>query len=90
MPDKMIKGVTNSNSIWIKDSLYTDKNTFKAAMNGVYLVYPLATPIVYNLSPVEIRTLAGQNVIWADTGSVTVTYKAQRTAAALMMMAGRF
>lgn len=58
--------------------------------NPLQVVYPLATPLVYDLTPVEIRTLAGQNTIWADTGDVTVTYKAQRTAAALMMMAGRF
>ena len=74
----------------IIDNSFSDAAAFKAAMSGVQLVYELATPIVYDLTPVEIRTLAGQNTIWADTGDVTVTYKAQRTAAALMMMAGRF
>lgn len=32
------------NGIGIKDSNYTDKDTFKAAMSGVYLIYELATP----------------------------------------------
>ena len=44
------------------------------------IVYPLKTPIVYDLSPVEIRTLAGQNTVWADTGSVTVKYTADTKA----------
>lgn len=36
-----------NNAIYIKDSAYSDAATFKAAMNGVYLVYPLATPEEY-------------------------------------------
>lgn len=73
---------------WISDrDVYAEGTT---PTTGAQVVYELAMPIVYHFSPVEIRTLAGQNTIWADTGSVTVTYKAKRTAAALMMMAGRF
>ena len=30
--------------IWVYDTAYTDAATFKTAMNGVYLVYELATP----------------------------------------------
>ena len=48
--------------------------------NPLQVVYPLATPIVYNLTPVEIRTLVGQNTIWADTGEVTVMYAADTKA----------
>ena len=41
------------------------------------MVYPLATPIVYDLTDVtEIITLLGTNNIWADCGDVTVTYGA--------------
>lgn len=47
---------------------------FKSAMSGVQLVYKLATPIVYDLTPTEVTTLLGDNTIWADTGDVTVTY----------------
>ena len=35
----------------IKDSAYTDKDTFKAAMSGVYLVYELATPTTETADP---------------------------------------
>ncbi len=33
-----------ANQVMIMDSAYSDKDTFKTAMNGVYLVYELATP----------------------------------------------
>lgn len=82
--------VSNNSFVYIRNDAYSDAPTFKTAMSGVQLVYELATPIVYHLTPVEIRTLLGVNNIWADTGDVTVTYKARRTAAALMMVAGRF
>ena len=46
------------------------------ADNPTKLVYELATPIAYQLTPQEVRTLLGDNNIWADTGDSTVTYKA--------------
>ena len=46
-------------------------------MSGVQLVYELATPQTYQLTPQEIiTTLLGQNNIWSDTGSSTVEYPA--------------
>ena len=43
--------VANVLSILITDSAYTDAATFKTAMNGVYLVYELATPTTETSSP---------------------------------------
>ena len=60
----------------VSDERFSDAATFKTAMSGVQLVYELATPITYTLTPQEIRTLLGNNNIWADTGDVTVGYKA--------------
>lgn len=40
---------SGSSYIVIKDSAYTDAAVFKTAMNGVYLVYELATPVEYTL-----------------------------------------
>lgn len=60
--------------IVVKDSRYTDAATFKAAMSGVQLVYELAEPIHYPLTPTEIKTLLGQNNIWANTGDTYVEY----------------
>lgn len=36
----------------------------------IHLVYPLATPLTYQLTPTEISTLLGTNNIWADTGDI--------------------
>lgn len=64
---------------WISDrDVYAEGTT---PTIGAQVVYELAAPIVYDLSPVEIRTLAGQNTIWADTGSVTVKYATTDTKA---------
>ena len=66
----------NSADIYIYDP-QTESMTgeeFKSAMSGVQLVYKLATPQTYQLTPTEIATLLGDNTIWADTGDVTVTY----------------
>lgn len=48
----------------------------KAIVAGTQLVYELATPITYTITPQEIRTLLGVNNIWADTGDTSVTYRA--------------
>lgn len=38
------------------------------------LVYELATPQTYHLTPLQVRTLIGPNNIWVDTGETAVTY----------------
>lgn len=41
------------------------------------LVYPLATPTTYQLTPQQVATLLGQNNVWADCGNIDeVKYKA--------------
>ena len=37
-------------------------------------VYELATPQTYQLDPTEVKTLLGENHLWADTGDVAVDY----------------
>lgn len=49
---------------------YTDATDFKTAMNGVQLVYELATPITIQLTPTQVKSLLGTNNVWADTGNV--------------------
>ena len=46
---------------------------------AVQIVYPLATPVTYQLTPQEITTLLGDNCVWADTGDVAVEYRADPT-----------
>lgn len=62
--------------VYIKDTRYSDAATFKAAMSGVQLCYELATPLTYQLSPHELKTLKGQNHVWSDAGDVDLTYVA--------------
>ena len=67
MEDKTIanRASTSDNQIMIKDTSYTDAQTFKTAMSGVQLVYELAQPQTYQLDPVQVALLIGeQNNIW--------------------------
>lgn len=60
--------------VQIKDDRYTDATTFKTAMNGVQLVYELATPITISLTPTQVSSLLGSNNFWADSGDSDVVY----------------
>lgn len=66
----------NSTQFFVRDLRYSDAAAFKSAVSGVKLVYELATPQTYNLTPQEVELLVGQNNVWADTGDVTLTYGA--------------
>lgn len=43
---------------------------------GACFAYELETPEVYQLTPSQVASLAGQNHVWADTGNITVEYGA--------------
>ena len=60
----------------VKATSYNDDaDAFGSAMDGVSLVYELATPQTIQLDPVTIQTLIGANTIWTDTnGSNTVVF----------------
>lgn len=61
-------------STWISDrDVYASGTT---PTIGAQVVYKLAEPIYYPLTPTEIKTLLGQNNIWADCGNVSVEYRA--------------
>lgn len=61
---------------YVKDDRYTDATTFKNAMDGVQLVYELATPQVYNLTPQQLQMLKGYNTVTTDAnGGMTIKYQ---------------
>ena len=61
-------------STWISDrDVYAEGTT---PTIGAQVVYKLAEPLEYDLTPIEIRTLIGYNAIFADTGNVAVGYRA--------------
>jgi hypothetical protein len=59
-----------SGRLYIKDSRFIDATAFKTAMNGVQLVYELATPLTIQLTPTVVKSLEGVNNISADSGDV--------------------
>ena len=63
--------------IRVRDSRYTDPTAYGTAITGQKIVYPISTPVTYNLTALEvIETLKGLNNIWSNTGNVTVEYPA--------------
>lgn len=66
--------VSNNKIVSIINTAYTDAQSFKTAMVGQTLVYPLATPYEIQLTPHQIRSLYGNNTIFADTGNASLEY----------------
>ena len=60
----------------IRDDDYTDATTFGQAVEGLKLVYPLATPVTYQLDPHAINTFYGANNFYCDTGDSQLNYRA--------------
>jgi len=46
---------------------------------GAQVCYKLSQAVVYTLTPTEIKSILGNNNIWADTGDSTVIYRADTT-----------
>ena len=65
-----IIGVSTAGVVSIKDTSYTDATAFTNAVLGKYLTYELATPITVTLTPTQVKTLLGNNNIFADSGNV--------------------
>lgn len=53
---------------------YASAADFKTAMSGIKLVYELATPLTYQLTPTQVSVLTGINNVWSTGDSVSVTY----------------
>lgn len=65
----------NGTQIRVRDDSYSDADGFTEAMAGQQLVYELATPITYALTPAQLKTLKGANVIYTSlNGNVTPIY----------------
>ena len=57
-------------------SLSADDWKALRASENIQFVYRLATPIVYDFDPTELRTLLGTNNVFSDIGDVSVQYRA--------------
>ena len=65
---------TSANQLRIRDATYASASDFKTAMDGVMLCYEVANPAEVQLTPHQIRSLYGNNTIFADTGNVALEY----------------
>jgi len=72
--DKAWWVLLDASRIRIRDNSYSDANTFSAFVSGQKLVYEVKTTRRYSLTASQIRTLMGQNNIFADTGSVSCSF----------------
>ncbi len=63
-------GIANATGI-LRDSRFSTPAEVKEGLSGKLLYYPLAEPAVFQLTPQELRTLAGVNRIRADCGEVS-------------------
>lgn len=55
--DKMITCSNNLDYIYVTNKAYTDKDAFKTAMLGVYLIYELAEAVTPTITPEQYQTL---------------------------------
>ena len=80
LADKEI-GVFNNTTglrrICIRDDSLTSLQDFESAIIGKKIAYEITTPETYSIDPeTNIKTNLGVNNIYADTGNVSVTYRA--------------
>ena len=76
MGDLTITGNVGNKFIYIRDTSFNTGADLVASLNGVYLVYELATPIEVDVTPEQISALLGVNNISSDAvGDVEVEYK---------------
>lgn len=61
---------TGTPRLYVRADSYSDATAFTSAVTGQKVVYELATPVVINLTPEQIATLAGLNNIYADCGDI--------------------
>lgn len=66
-----------SGTLRVRDTRYTDVNSWKTAIADEQIVVPLATPLTYHFDNLtQLTTVLGTNNIFVDTGDVQCEYRA--------------
>lgn len=89
------RGSSAACNVAVYSTISNAPNVFRFTSNGQYcyvtlpdttsadtvveIVYPVVSKQTYQLDPVDVRTLRGDNTLWADCGDVAVTYRADPT-----------
>ena len=63
-----------SGMIGLNDSAYADAASLTTALDGVQLVYLLATPLTVQLTPAQLTLLEGYNYITSVANSISMDY----------------
>lgn len=68
--------VQATGQVYVYDDRFTSRETAVQILDEEMpvIVYPLASPVVYQLTPVQIAALAGANTVFADCGAVEIEY----------------
>lgn len=74
-----------SDNLFIRDPRTTDGNEFKRLVTGQKIVYKLAEPITATIDPTEISLNEGENYVWTEEGTTTLTYMAKAAQRVLAM-----
>lgn len=74
LQNNQIVGGVNDTTVYVKDNRYTNATTFKQAMSGTGILYELATPQTYQLTPQQVNTLVGTNNVWSEQGNIELSY----------------
>ena len=73
-------GVNNKSLyvIGVYETMGSTLSSFKEYIsnNNLQFVFPLETPRTFQLTPIQVKTLLGENNLWADAGNTSVTYRA--------------
>lgn len=59
---------------YVPANTYSSIEDFKTAMSGHKIYYELATPIEYDIDPIIIKSLIGQNNIWSNANTIEAQY----------------
>ena len=60
----------NNKKIYVVDTTHSTPTDFTNFVNGKKIVYPLATPTTFYTQPTSIKSLDGENNVFANTGDV--------------------
>lgn len=74
VPNGSIYNAGTSDWVTIVDARYTTADAFTTAQGSQQIVYPLATPLTYQLTATQVAFLLGTNNIWSDTGDIQIEY----------------
>jgi hypothetical protein len=75
LPNMSVAVCVGTNQALLIKTGHTTVADLIAAYGNETIVYTLATPVTYQLSPRELTTLLGMNHIWSDAGQVSLTYR---------------